>query len=286
MKDKITRNYPRLRPSEQKVAEYFLNKSIKVEDLKLAYLEREIGVSQPTIVRFVKKLGYESFKQFQADLIRMEVGEQVRTTEGFLGYKIAKEDSLEEIPGKLMSASIKQLEETLKCMDLKQYKKAVNAIKEAAIISLFSVENSHAVTKDLYTKLSYIGKRCLLAEDYYLQNIQAQNLTKTDVAIAISYSGYSEDVVEILKIARKRGATTIVITNVQDSKVCEDAEIVLYASDEQFLYGSTIFSRLSQIAIVDMLYVGVLNSDYDTYAGILARNSKSISEKSYKEESV
>lgn len=45
--------------------------------------------------------------------------------------------------------------------------------------------------------------------------------------------------------------------------------------------GDAIFSRTAQIAIVDMLYWGVILSDYDRYAAVLDRSSQIICDKAY-----
>lgn len=84
-----------------------------------------------------------------------------------------------------------------------------------------------------------------------------------------------------METARKSGANTIVLTNFRDSRIAQYADVLLCASNEQLLYGDAIFSRTAQIAIVDMLYWGVILSDYDRYAGVLDRSSQIICDKAY-----
>ena len=61
------------------------------------------------------------------------------------------------------------------------------------------------------------------------------------------------------------------------------ADLTLCTSHDQYLYGDAIFSRTSQIAIVDMIYMGILLSDYDAYAKQLDKSSRIIQDKAYDE---
>ena len=84
-----------------------------------------------------------------------------------------------------------------------------------------------------------------------------------------------------METARESGAHTIVLTNFRDSRIARYADLLLCSSNEQLLYGDAIFSRTAQIAIVDMLYWGVILSDYDRYAAVLDRSSQIICDKAY-----
>lgn len=78
------------------------------------------------------------------------------------------------------------------------------------------------------TKLLYLGFHCRHCSDYYQQKICAGNLSSRDVAVGISYSGYSQDTVETIREAKKSGATTIVLTNFRDSshqQICGSADL-------------------------------------------------------------
>ncbi len=160
----------------------------------------------------------------------------------------------------------------------------MDAILKAESIVIYSVENSVCTANDLLTKLMYLGLNCRMYEDYYLQSISAKNLTKRDLAIGISYSGYSRDTVEMMRLARAAGAATLVLTNFENAMIADYADILLCASHHQFLYGDTIFSRITQLALVDMLYAGVINQNYEKLSKQLKQNSKIIAQRAYPEE--
>lgn len=286
VKIKIQQIYAGLRPSEQKVADYILRYEGKASKLLMETLASETGVSQPTVIRFVKAAGYEGFKDFKYALVQEEAKEQSQDDEkiGLYGFPLSKKDRLEDIPGKIVATSMEMLEETLKNISMKEYRRAVEAVLGAENIVIYSVENSVCTANDLLTKLTYLGLNCRIYGDYYLQNVSAMSLTKKDLAIGISYSGCSRHTVEMLALARKAGATTLAMTNFENSLISKYADILLCASNRQFLYGDTIFSRISQLALVDMIYAGVLNRDYDRFARKLNKTSAIVAKRAYGED--
>lgn len=283
IKLRIRQIYPKLRPSEQKVADYILSYRDSARNLLIEEVAGKTGVSQPTVVRFVKAAGYQGFKDFKYALVQEEArGEpEERDSIDLYGFTLSRADRLEEIPGKIINTSIEMLEETRKHISVKEYRKAVHAILNAENIVIYSVENSICTAMDLLTKLTYLGLNCRIYQDYYLQNVSAVNLTPKDLAIGISYSGCSRHTVEMMAQAKRTGAATLALTNFEHSLIAKYSDIVLCASNRQFLYGNTIFSRISQLALVDMLYAGLLNQDYEKLSGKLNQTNAIVNRRAY-----
>lgn len=287
MRQKIQNIYAALRPSERKVADYILSYQGKAGELLIEELAREAKVSQPTVVRFAKAVGYKSFREFKYAMMQEEMRERTEGREeeiGLYGFHLSSKDRLEEIPGKIITTSIQMLEETLKSIRKKEFERAVDAILAADNIVIYGVENSLCTVNDLLTKLTYLGLNCRTYTDYYLQNVSAGNLTKKDLAIGVSYSGYSRNTVEVMRAAKKAGARTLVLTNFENALIAKYADILLCASHRQFFYGDTIFSRISQLALVDMLYAGALNRNYPVLSKKLKKTNEIVTRRAYSEE--
>ena len=287
MRQKIQNIYAALRPSERKVADYILSYQGKAGELLIEELAREAKVSQPTVVRFAKAVGYKSFREFKYAMMQEEMRERTEGREeelGLYGFRLSSKDRLEEIPGKIVTTSIQMLEETLKSIRKKEFERAVDAILAADNIVIYGVENSLCTVNDLLTKLTYLGLNCRTYTDYYLQNVSAGNLTKKDLAIGVSYSGYSRNTVEVMRAAKKAGARTLVLTNFENALIAKYADILLCASHRQFFYGDAIFSRISQLALVDMLYAGALNRNYPVLSKKLKKTNEIVTRRAYSEE--
>ncbi len=285
----IKAGYQDLRPSEQKAADYILKHLNEIRTMSLERLAKMSKVSQPTIVRMVKALNYPGYKEFRYALI----AEHALTTEHagknssseemypMFGYRIRKKDSVLDVPEKIVATTLEIMKNTLKCISMKEFQKMIETIKAARRIEIYAVENSGAPASDLATKLIYLGFNCHYVSDSYLQRIGASYLCEQDVAIGISYSGCSRDTVDAISEAKKHKAKTIVITNFKDSLICQYADLLLCTSQDQLLYGDAIFSRTSQMMIVDMIYTGIITSDYETYAKRLDKVSNVIRDKAY-----
>ena len=70
--DRVKGAYASLRPSEQKVAEFFLAHAEELEDLTIGELARGAGVSEPTVIRCVRGLGYRGYREFKGALSQKE----------------------------------------------------------------------------------------------------------------------------------------------------------------------------------------------------------------------
>lgn len=279
----ITRNYRKLRPSERKVADYLLHCEEELDDMTLTELAEKAKVSQPTVLRFAKGMGYEGFKELKSAILEERIRKKLEKEEiiPLYGFPVEKKDVLTDVPSKVIGTTIHVMQETLKSISLKEYVKAIKLITNADNIVVYGVENSLCTVSDLVTKFLYLGLKCHSYNDYYLQNISAGNLGNRDVAIGISYSGNSRNTVEVMRTAKKSGASTIVITNFENAPISKYADVQICTSTEQFLYGNAIFSRSSQLTIIDMLYMGVIVSDYDKYTKKLDKNGRTICNQAY-----
>ena len=287
VKQKIQNIYAALRPSERKVADYIFSYQGKAGELLIEELAREAEVSQPTVVRFVKAVGYKSFKDFKYAMLQDEMRERAEEKEeeiGLYGFRLSGKDRLEEIPGKIITTSIQMLEETLKSIRKKEFERAVDAILGADNIVIYGVENSCTPASDLLTKLTYLGLCCRMHTDAYLQQIAAAHLGVADVAVAFSHSGCSMDTVKALRLARRAGANTIAVTSRKNPLLAKYADVCLYTGGEDtVIYGTAIFSRIPDLAVVDLLYMGIIQSDYERFSRSLDKSGAVIADRGYPE---
>ena len=278
----IGSKYGDLRSSEKKAADYILAHMEEIRRMPLDRLAKECGVSQPTVIRLVKALSFSGYREFQYALVENLAREEENdSSQPLYGYRLSGEEALEDIPGKVVRTTAQVVQNTLKHISVKTYQQVVAALKNADKIDICSVENSGVPAEDLMTKLLYLGFHCRHCSDYYQQKICAGNLSSRDVAVGISYSGYSQDTVETIREAKKSGATTIVLTNFRDSLISRYADLLICTSQDQLFYGDAIFSRTTQLMIVDMIYMGIIASDYDYYVKQLNQSGKAIRDKAY-----
>ena len=289
MKNNITvqigSGYGDLRKSEKQAADYILNHMEEAAELPLDRLAEAAKVSQPTVLRMLKAVGYEGYRDFRyqlvAELAKTGGAGHGRESDLMYGYTLDRKKGLDAVPLNITMTTERMLEETLKNLPLKTYRKVIDALRSARLIDIYSVENSEAAAMDLMTKLLYLGLPCRHFADAYLQQITAAGLTEADVGVGISYSGESRDTVDALRTAKRAGACTIAVTNFNGSTICRYADLLICTSQDQHFYGNAIFSRAPQILIVDMIYMGLISSDYEHYVNQLNKCENVVRRKAY-----
>ena len=100
--------------------------------------------------------------------------------------------------------------------------------------------------------------------DNHIEITSAVHLTEKDVAVGISHSGRTREVVDILKIAKMRNATTIAITQYGKNPIEEVSDIILHTANvENNFRSGAMASRIAQLFVIDTLFIGVACRRYD-----------------------
>lgn len=250
--------------AERKIVDFLLENPEQVVNCTIHELAEKTYSSASTIVRLCKKLGFKGYKDFQKSLVyelalRKEALDE-KTQE------ITREDSLESIIEKVTYKNVISLENTMKLIDLEILERCVDILEKANTINLFGMGSSLLVAKDAYLKFLRINKPCLISDDWHAQLLQARNITKNDVAIAISYSGMTEEVLRCVQTAKENNAPIIAITRFEENPLSSIADYNLYVSATEFIFRSgAMSSRISQLSIIDILFTAFINRNYDKY---------------------
>jgi DNA-binding MurR/RpiR family transcriptional regulator len=274
--ERIDHVYPSLRPAERAVAQYIREHAEEAADLTVGQMADIAHVSQPTVIRFARKLGFGGYRELRY-VLRHPAAERQVTFDPLSGFDLNPWDNMEEIPAKAAEGAKTLIGEMCDALDVKAYRKAIALIAEAGFIDIFGVENSLTPATDLFTKLGYLGLTCRLSTDAYMQQIGAGHMRHGDVAIAFSHSGSSSDTVKALRLAKSHGAKTIAITNAVGVPLASWADVVLLTGrGSSAIYGNAIFSCVADAALVDMLYMGVILSNYGRFSTALDESGRMI----------
>lgn len=280
----IKKQYAKLSKSEKTIADYVLLNGHDIASLSLADVARGSGVSEPTVVRFTKDIGLDGFSDLKMHLMKDWGKESVKASPHgkLLDLHILPDDRIEDLPEKITNITIRSLQDTLKIFDTDAFLEAVNMIIKADRIDVFGVGTSSSIALDFVSKLIRIGLDARYFSDNHLEQISCLSLSENDVAIAISHSGSTIDVVDTLRLAKENGARTIALTNYKASIISEFADVELMSGDyETTFYSETMVSRTSLLALTDMLYMGIILSDFDLYTARLEKVNKQVECKNY-----
>lgn len=254
---------PRANNTEKSFINYLLKNPEKVAEMTIRDLAKEVFVSSSTITRICHKTGFDNYKSFQKNLIY----ENALRKETIRDYnsEISKTDTLPQLVDKIIYKSMVSLEDTKNLVDMDTLDASVNLLSKARKIVFFGMGASLLVAKDAYIKFLRVNKNCQVCEDYHMQLVEAENMTSSDVAVIISYSGMTEEMLKCAEIMKNNLVTIISITGYSDSKLTKIADYDLYVSATEFEFKTgKLGSRLSQLAIIDMLYVAYVQRNYET----------------------
>ena len=257
--------YPELRPSEKRIADQFLLHPEEAAALSIAELAHRCDTSTTSVVRFCKRLGYDHVRELRNHVLR-DAARQTFDTAALpdVSGDIDRDDTLADIVAKVSLAETLSLADTAKVLDTESLRRSVEAITSAARIDIFGVGASAIVGLDLQRKLVRIGHTALEWSDPHAAWTSAATLRPGTVAIAVSHSGSTTDTIEFLMLARRSGATTIAITNHSGAPLADQADIVLTtAARETGFRSGALGSRIAQLMVVDCIFIGVAQSNYD-----------------------
>ena len=189
---------------------------------------------------------------------------------------IEETDGIEVILKKVFQSNVQTLQNTMVLAN-DGYQAALDAIISAKSIHFFGVGDAFAACQFAFMKFCRLGIPCSAYSDVMLQYITADNLRPGDVALAISYEGRSRNVVQAMKIAKLRGATTISITKMNKSPLLKYTDISLFTSVSDLTVGrDKVTRRVADQFILDVLYLGYITKTKRDYSKRLKRTQTAI----------
>lgn len=256
-----------LRKSDRRVAEVVLNAPSDVVSMTLATLAKTAGVSEPTVIRFCAAIGCDGFRDMRVKLAR-----SLAFARSTSHTAITDEDTLDTIITKVFDYNLSNLNWAQGRLDTARFAAAVAALAAARRIEFFGFGASHIVAQDAQQKFPLFGVPCGAPADFHQMFMTADMLGPGDVAVAISNTGQTHEIVTAMAVAHENGATTMCITGQDDSPLIGHCDIglVVQTLENTDLYTPTV-SRLSHLVVLDILSTAVSLQRGDAHHDRLAR---------------
>ena len=171
--------------------------------------------------------------------------------------------SVEAVMNAVCANDMHAIENTMAVLELGELERAVAAMIAARRVDFYGIGSSGHVAMDAYNKFVRINKLSMSTNDPHQQILNASQLSMGDVAVLISYSGNTKDILETADIVRQTPATLISLTKYSKNPLAKLADICLYSSSADALVRSgAMGSRIGQLTIIDILYTAVASSEY------------------------
>jgi len=233
--------------SEKKIADWLFSHSGEAFPYSITELAEKCDSSEATIVRFSKRLGFNGYQDLKIALAQ-ELEKKIITP------YITAEDSCFEMLEKLCNDIYLSLERTKKNIGSANMTEASEVIAKARKVILIGLGSSSTVAAEASNKFLRAGCNAYSYSDTHMQAIAVSQLSYGDVLIGISQSGSSKDIVECLRLAKTRGATTICVTAKERSPITKQSDIVLITDTEELRHSDLgLSSHLSRTVVMDAL---------------------------------
>jgi DNA-binding MurR/RpiR family transcriptional regulator len=244
-----------LTPSERRVARTLLETYPTAGLKSLPRLAEGAGVTGPTVLRFVRKIGFDGYPDFQRSL-RDEV--QARSEGLHSLYETKGPTQVDDVFRRSHEAFTRALDATLASSSLEKDLEDVVALLSDRKRRVWFVGGrfSQLVATYLYLQLRMLRPGCLMvAEAPERRVLDSMDISRRDVLCLFDYRRYQEDTIEAGRRAARRGAVIVVFTDPWLSPAVEHGRHVLISHADS---ASPFDSMLGAFALTELIAAEVL----------------------------
>ena len=263
----------RLSASHRRIADYIIEHPQRAIHATIDTLAGEIGTSESTLVRFVRKLGYDGYQHFRISLATELVSPVKRVYETDINQE-------ENIIPTVFNSSIETLRATREQLDSSKVLQTARQMIEAENVLLFGMGGSFIVALDGFHKFVRIGLPVKMIQDFHIQLMMASQSSPADVALLYSHTGINVDAISIAEELRKQGCPTICITSNENSVLSQHCSSTLGVYTRSNGVISEAFSaRIAQMAVNDALYLYAIKESEEKSVNQLEKMQSVISKR-------
>ena len=256
--------------TENKIGNFIIHHPKEIVDMTVGELAKECQVSEASVSRFCKKIDMKGFHHLKISIAKEMVSQ---SEDDELSNHISVDD-LEQSLKNILANKVAELTQTVSMMNSENLQDILKRINNAQNVLFAAVGNTVPVAMDGAYKLNQIGISAVSTPVWETQLAYSYNLSPDDVVIAISNSGESTGVINILEAAKQKKATTISITNSEKSTIAKISDYhITTATREKLFLDEYRFSRVSATMVIEVLYLFLTSMRKEAYDSIIQHES-------------
>ncbi|MHC5655207.1 MurR/RpiR family transcriptional regulator [Stappia sp.] len=238
--------------AEKRVADFISSVPGDVIHMSMARLSENCSVSDPTIIRFCRRFGFDGYQDFKLNLAQSLV-----PSAPFAYEQIVARDGIDNIVRKTCRNSLNAIQRVLEDLVPQQVEDAAGLLRAGTWTGIYATGISEVTAIDAEHKFQRLGMRCAAVVGRKKQWMHAEASRPGEVALIFSQSGHTKQMVEIAIAARAGGARVVSIT-AADSPLARvtDALVAVLPYDRTELM-TPLASRLNHHLVVNMLVTAI-----------------------------
>lgn len=265
---------PTMTRVERAVAEYVEPRLSEIPELSIKQLAQKSHTSEASVLRFCKTLGYRGYRDFTLNLsAALGSADAAGHEKNVRRYTdIQPGDDISVIINNVSYNNRRSIDDTLTVLDREAVERAIGLLRNADRIDMYGLGASGLVCQDAAQKFMRINKRCQAFVDGHSIRTAAALLGRKDVAVLISNSGNTIEILDVVEPIRESGAAMIAITRYSKSELAGAADVILRISTPETGFRSgAMGSRIAMLNVVDILFTGVASAEYSNIEEYLVR---------------
>lgn len=252
----IEQRLPALRGASRKVADAIVDDPWAVLGMTIYDVAEAADVSLPSVTRFSRAVGYPGFRELVQG-IAQSLGRIETKDLDELNLPSEGDGGVQGIIGAVVRRQIDALQIAARTIDQEALRKAIEAVAKANRTTIVGHGGAYVPALGMAIKLNWAGAPATASTpDLYSNQVMATG--EGDVVIGISHQGRTKEVIEMLRLARSFGSTTISVSTVPTSPLASVAEIQLAVLTPEVARAGTFLIALDALMLLaDVLAASV-----------------------------
>lgn len=251
--------------SEKEIARYILNNGEDILCMSVKELAKKTYTSPATIVRLCKKIGLEGYNDFKIKYSGELQYDKRNKKRIDVNFPFQKDDHFETIAKNLAAMSQEVIQDTYQLIQFEDLEKIVDLLLQAQEIDIYGFGNSILAGLSFQHKMARIGKnvniRSIPGEQVFLTSISNEK----KVALLISYSGETGEIIRFANILKQKKTPIIAITSLGDNQLSRIADYILHLDSREKIFSkmAPFSSQISMEYILNVLFSCIYRQHYD-----------------------
>ena len=265
-----------LSPSERHIVDYIFENLNTIFNIGIVDLSERTFTSTATVKRLCKKLGVNSYIDFRlqlsaelSDYNKNSILESAQTPVG-------RYDSTDDIIKKVSSQNAKSIIDTMNLNSAETLDSVIVEMSRASRIDFYGVGPSNVVAEDAQIKCMRLGIPSAAFKDRVSMLMNAKAYTEGTLAFLISYTGLTEEIIDVASELARVGIPTVSLTSVSKNDLSEKCRYNLFVdASESWNRLGGISSRISTLSMRDILFTALINANYEKHTRSMNRTNVS-----------
>lgn len=251
--------------SEKEIARYILNHGDDVLSMSVKQLAKQTYTSPATIVRLCKKIGLEGYNDFKIKYSAELQYDLQRTDRIDVNFPFDKDDSHPIICHKLASLSQEVIADTIQLIDFHQLDKIVDLLYQYHDIDIYGSGNSLLAAMSFQHKMMRIARNINLKVLHGEQVFMSYNSNPNRIGMIISYSGETNELIQVAQTLKEKKTPIIVFTSVGDNRLSHYADYVLNIGSREKIFTkiAPFASQVSMEYLLNVIFSCIFQKDYE-----------------------